>query len=137
MTNDLDNRRDPVARRAARPYLRDVTIGVVAYAVLLVLAVTVGDLEGDSPARLVWALLPVLPLAWVLVAVVRLLPRLDEYQRQLQLQALAVGFGAAMIAAVTVGFLAFAGVQGWWSSWAVFTVGMLGWALGTIPGRAR
>lgn len=87
--------------------------------------------------RIVWALLPVLPLAWVLVAVVRLLPRLDEYQRQLQLQALAVGFGAAMIAAVATGFLAFAGVQGWWSSWAVFAVGMLGWALGTLPGRAR
>ena len=137
MTSDLDNRGGRAERVAYRPYYRDLVIGMVAYGVLLAAAILFGDLEGDSPWRFAWALLPVLPLAFVLVSVVRLLPRLDEYQRQLQLQALAVGFGAAIIAALTTGFLAFAGLQGWWSSWVVFAVGMAGWAVGSVAARVR
>ncbi|GAB2975490.1 hypothetical protein [Frigoribacterium salinisoli] len=137
MTSDLDNRGGRAERAAHRPYYRDLTLGMVAYGLLLAAAIAFGDLEGDSPWRFAWALLPVLPLAFVLVAVVRLLPRLDEYQRQLQLQALATGFGAAVLAALATGFLAFAGLQGWWSSWVVLTVGMLGWAVGGVVARAR
>lgn len=103
---------------------------MAAYVVVLVLVVTFGGMDGNNPTRFAWALLPVIPLAWVIWAIVRHLRRIDELQSRQTYQGLSVGFGAAMLAAVTTGFLAIAGLDLRFSGWIIFAIGMLGWVLG-------
>ena len=69
-----------------------------------------GHLDGSSPSRFVWALLPVVPTLFIVRAVLRHVDRVDDYQRLLLLKGLGVGFAVAMVAAVTVGFLGAAGM---------------------------
>jgi hypothetical protein len=106
---------------------------MIGYGVVLGGVLAWGNLNGESPWRFLWAVLPLIPMLWVVRAVVRHLRRVDEYQRLLLLQGLGVGFVIAMIASVTVGFLGVAGLvlpaplaTG---GWIVFAVGMLGWAV--------
>lgn len=86
-----------------------------------------GHLDGTSPWRFGWALLPVIPALGLVRAVVRHVRRIDEYQRLLSLEGLAVGFAIAMIAAVTVGFLGIGGLPMRAAGWVVYAAGMAGW----------
>lgn len=127
MTSSLDNTTATGDRSRARAYYRDFVPGMVAYVLLLSAVVRWGHLDGSSPYRLGWALLPVLPALWTVRAVLRHLRRVDEYQRGLLLESLAVGFGVAMVAAVTTG-LAIAGLSSPLIPWTVYAAGMTGWA---------
>lgn len=95
-----------------------------------------GDLDGGSPWRFLWAVLPVVPALWIVRAVLRHVRRADEYQRLLMLQGLAGGFAVAMVASVTVAFLEIAGLRIDGTGWLIYGVGMLGWILtGAVAGR--
>ena len=87
-----------------------------------------GDLKGDGPWRVLWAVLPLLPVAWLVTVTVRRVRQLDEYQIKLLVPGLAVGFTAAIVAAITVGTLSAAGfaVPGA-AGWIVAVVGVLAW----------
>ena len=124
-------------RARARAYYRDFTPGMVGYGVVLGAVLAWGHLDGTSAWRWVWAVLPVLPAAWVVRAVVRHLHRVDEYQRLLLLQGLGVGFAVAMLAAVTVGFLGIAGLPMAAAGWVVYGAGMLAWLVASAVARAR
>lgn len=129
MTSNLDTGGRSAAERASSAaYLREFGVSMALYFVALAAMLIWGGLGSDDPARFAWVLLPVLPLLGVVAAVLRHLRRIDEFQRFVQLQGLSVGFGLAMAAAVTVGFLRFAGLDTGIDGWIVFTVGMLGWA---------
>jgi hypothetical protein len=133
MTSRLDSNRPSAGDRTrARAYNREFWPGMAAYAVVLAAVLTWGDLDGTSPWRFVWALAPVLPVAWTVWAVIRHERRIDEFQRLLLLQSIAVGFAVAMLSAVTLGFLAVAGLRLPDAPWFVFGAGMLGWALSGI-----
>ena len=54
-----------------------------------------------------------------------------DHQRELLLQGLAVGFGVAMVAALTVDFLSVAGLALPAAGWTIFGAGMMGWVAGT------
>ena len=137
MTSHLDTTQPSASERAtARAYNREFWPGMVAYALVLSAALTWGDLEGDSAWRFVWALAPVVPAAWLVRTVFRHVHRVDEYQRLLLLQSLAVGFAVAMLAAITLGFLAIAGLRFADAPWLMFAAGMLGWTVtGICAGR--
>ena len=138
MTSKLDTEpRTMSERTSARAYARDFWPGMVAYAVVLVATLTWGDLEGHSGWRFVWALAPVVPAAWLVRAVFRHVHRVDEYQRQLLLGSLALGFAAAMISAITLGFIAKAGLRFQDAPWLMFGAGMLGWAVTGIFASRR
>jgi hypothetical protein len=79
----------------------------------------------------------VLPALLVVRAVVRHLRRIDEYQRGLLLQGMSVGFGVAMVTAVTMGFLGIAGLGGVLTGWIVYGAGMLGWIVGSAVASRR
>ena len=133
MTSNLDRSDQSRGDRAkAWAYVREFVPAMVAYCVVLVLVVTFGDLDGTSPWRFLWAVLPVLPLIWVAVAVIRHLRRLDDYQQRLNLQALGVGFAVAMGAAITMGLLESAGLQTQVTGWITFGAGMFGWGITSI-----
>lgn len=109
---------------------------MLAYGVVLALVVVFGPLHGHSSWRILWALLPVLPVGWVLWAVIRHLRRVDELQQRLLLQGLGVGFAAAMLASITVGFLGIAGLNMRFAGWIVYGVGMLGWIIAATAAAA-
>jgi O-antigen/teichoic acid export membrane protein len=138
MTSSLDNGARSAGDRArALAYQRDFWPGMVGYALVLTAVLLWGRLDGTSPWRWLWSVLPVLPALLVVRAVARHLRRIDEYQRGLLLQALSVGFGVAMVTAVTMGFLGIAGLSGTVTGWIVYGAGMLGWIVGgAVVGRS-
>src|SRR3954452_16164751 len=130
MTRSLDGRRRSEGDRAkARAYNREFWPGMAAYMLVLAAVLRWGGLDGHSPWRFVWALAPVLPAAWTVAGVLRHVRRVDEYQRVLLLQSIAVGFAVAMLTAVTLGFLGIAGLSSAEAPWIVYLAGMLGWAI--------
>ena len=139
MTSDLDTRGTSRGDRArSHAYLREFVPAIAAYAVAVVAVGTWGGLDGDSPWRYAWALLPVVPVVLVVRAVVRALRRADEYARLLQLTDLAAAFAVAMVAAVALGMLAIAGapLRAELLPWLVFGAGMLTWAVrGALSAR--
>jgi integral membrane sensor domain MASE1 len=137
MTNKLVSQdRSDGDRAIFRAYQLEFWPGIIAYAVLLTGVLLWGDLDGQSPWRFAWAVVPVLPALWIVRAVLRHVRRIDDYQRLLLLQALGGGFAVAMIAAVTMAFLEIAGLRVEGVGWIVYGAGMLGWIItGTIAGR--
>lgn len=132
MTSKLDaNVRSRGDRARAHAYVRDFTPAIGAYVIAIAAVVIWGRLDGDSPWRFAWALLPVLPVLAVVRAVVRALRRADEYAQLVQLRGLAVGFAVTVVACVVLGMLAIAGLSTPAGPWMVFGAGMLSWAVAT------
>jgi hypothetical protein len=76
--------------------------------------------------------LPLAFLLWLVVAVVKSFQRADEYQQRVQLEAMAVGFGATMITAAVFLFLESApikvdGILSTGPGGLVWLAGTLGW----------
>jgi hypothetical protein len=87
MTSDLDSSSNSRGDRArTRAYLRDFLPGIGGYLVVLALVVKFGNLDGSSPWRFLWAVLPVIPALWCLRAVARHIGRIDDYQQRLLLK---------------------------------------------------
>jgi hypothetical protein len=138
MTSNLDSRgRSEGDRARNRAYQREFWPGMVAYVVLLAGVIAWGGLDGHSPWRYVWALLPVLPAAWTVRVVLRHVRRVDEFQRLLLLQSLAGGFAVAMLTSLTLGFLAIAGLRPAATGWIVYGAGMLAWAVSGAVAQRR
>ncbi len=75
---------------------RDALPGLAVLA-LAVLAMFVFDDPGPDAGTGIWAVLMLAATGLFMWAVVRSLQRADEYQRMLQLQALAVGFAVVVV----------------------------------------
>lgn len=114
-------------RRERTQYLKEFGPAIGGYVVVLIAVLTLVDEDADG-AR-VWYLLPVVPMVFAGLAVYRSVQRSDEYGRLVQLEAMALGFAAAMLAAVTIGFLGVTGVAWTFAGWLVFGAGMFTWAL--------
>lgn len=128
MTSFLDRTsRSDGDRARSRAYQWDFWPSMLAYAVVLSAVLKWGHLDGHSPWRFVWSVLPVIPALWTVRAVLRHVHRIDDYQRLLLLQGLSVGFALAMIASLTLGFLGIAGLPMRSAGWIIYGVGMAGW----------
>jgi hypothetical protein len=113
--------------RQRSAYRRDFIPSILGYVVVLAVSLSLAGEAVDSTGEWVLVMLPVVPALWAVRAVVRQLRRLDEYQRMLQLEAMAVGFGVAMVAAITVGFVGVAGSATLAAGWIIYGAGMLAW----------
>jgi hydrogenase-4 membrane subunit HyfE len=117
--------------------MRDAIPAVIALIVLEGI-VAVADLDaGSNGWHLAIALSPLLAGLWLVWVQVRTLRRCDEYQRSVQLEAMSVGFGVAMLVAMTGGLLDGADV-GSSSQYLqlTFISGILSW-VGALAIRAR
>jgi hypothetical protein len=137
MTSRLDTGSSSRGDRArSRAYLREFFAWMAGYVVVLVAVLLWGGLGGTSPLRFVLAALPAVPAAGVAWAVLRHVHRIDEYQRRILLEGLAAGFAVAMLAAITLGLLAAAGLVLPSGPWIIYGAGMVTWAIaGTVAGR--
>ncbi|MEZ5243663.1 MAG: hypothetical protein R2707_01090 [Acidimicrobiales bacterium] len=108
-------------------YLREFLPAIALFGILQAIVEITVD-ENTTGARL-WVLLPVLPMIGVAVALYRAVQRADEYGRIVMLECMALGFGAAMITAMALGFLGGIGSTWAWGGWLVFGAGMTTWGL--------
>jgi hypothetical protein len=123
-----------------RAGLRDVVPGLVAL-VAIQASLVLFDPDGRANAlNVVWSLLPLAPALWLVWAQLRSLRRADEYQRVLQLEAMAIGFAVAMVLALLGGLLDAARIGSARQSLQLtFIVGTVAWlgALAVKTARAR
>lgn len=124
-------------RDRARAYFVEFFPPMIGYGLLIGAAALWGGMSGHSPARFAWALLPAIPAAFVIRAVVRHVRRADEFQRRQLLAGQSVGFGVAMLVAVTMGLLEAAGLRTVGDAWFIYVAGMLGWAVTSAALRLR
>jgi hypothetical protein len=113
-------------------------VGIAVY-VTAVIGIALALKANLIPKALLYpvALVPVIPISYALVAQVRLTRCLDELQRTIQLEGLAISSGATGIIALSYGFLqAFANAPN--LSWIyVYPLLAFTWAIGMMIARAR
>lgn len=93
---------------ASRAYTRELLIAMAAYVVTVLVTVKLTP-DIDPVFRVPFVLIPLIPAAFALRAYLRFLGRMDELGRRIQLEALAIGFGAAGMLTFAYGFLENAG----------------------------
>jgi hypothetical protein len=86
--------------------LRRMAFGLIFFLVVLFGAYALLDLGLQSPWDILTALAPTLPGFYLFYVVGSAISLLEERQRQIQLEGLAVGFGIALVAALGIGMLA-------------------------------
>jgi len=111
-----------VTKGAGRRYLIEFGGAMLAYAVVLVVAVTLlNNTDPGSGWRVPLALAPMAPVVFVLFAFVRYFGRMDELQRRVQLEALAFAFGGTALITFGYGFLQVVGFPqvSWFFVWPI------------------
>lgn len=121
-----------------RRYRFDLFVSLAAYGVLLVAVNLIADRIGTSnrPLLVLLAVTPMIPVAFVVAAVVRYLSNCDELERQIQLTSLAITVGATAFITFTYGFLEGAGFPRL-SMFAVWPVMAAAWLASSIALRLR
>ena len=112
-------------------YLVEMTAIFVLYSVLLLLSLRWLSAHPVSPWRIPVALAPMLPSLLIVVAVVRYLRRVDELQRQIQLEALGFAFAGTALITFGYGFLEGVGFPRV-SAFVVWPIMGALWLLGTL-----
>jgi hypothetical protein len=129
-THERKSRSDVAQEQAA---VRDV---VPAMVVLLMLqgSLILLDPHGEVTVwYLLWSFSPLAPALWLIWAQLRGLGRADEYQRVIQLESMAIGFGSVILLSLIGGLLDAAKLGDPRTSLQVtFTGGVLIWATALI-----
>ena len=112
-------------------------VGLAAYAATLLASQRLlsGGIE-TGPARILIALSPMLPAAFICGVVVRSIRHLDEMQRKLQFEALALSFAGTALITFGYGFLEGVGFPKV-SMFAVWPLMGTVWFIGVMIGRLR
>ncbi|QFT01732.1 hypothetical protein FIV06_30145 (plasmid) [Labrenzia sp. THAF191b] len=112
-------------------------VGLATYAAMLIVSqwVIAGGIE-SKPAGILIALSPMLPAAFICGVIIRSIRRLDEMQRKLQFEALALSFAGTALITFGYGFLEGAGFPKL-SMFAVWPLMAAIWFVGVMIGRLR
>lgn len=122
--------------KASRTYVVEFGAAMLAYVIVLLASVWLLNRDPQSPWRLAIALAPVIPAIFALVAFVRFLGRMDELQRRIQFDAIALSFGATAILTFAYGFLEAVGFPRLSWIWILPLMVML-WGLGAVIASMR
>src|SRR5215471_15537895 len=108
-------------KQAVRWYLLAMGLPLAAYVVVLVGVIKILQNFELGPFKYLLVLTPMLPLVFVITAVLRALRMADELQRRIHLEALAIAFAASAFVTFAYGFLEGAGLPhiGWIYVWPV------------------
>jgi hypothetical protein len=122
--------------RAGTLYAKQLTSGIVLYAIVLFASIRI---LSSAPAvwwRIPVAIAPMFPALLIVIAVTKAFARLDELQREIQLESLAFAFAATAVLTFAYGFLEGVGFPhaNWTFVWPV----MAGtWLLGLLIARRK
>lgn len=117
-------------------YYLELTITLVLYTVLLMASLAWLRTHPTSSWRSVIALMPMLPALFMPVVVVRYLRRIDELQRQIQLEALGFAFAGTAVITFGYGFLEGVGFPRA-SAFTVWPIMAVLWVIGGFLSRRR
>jgi hypothetical protein len=95
---------------STKRYLKEFLGAMAGYAAIVPVSIFLLQRFGDSPLRVIFAVLPVIPSAFAMGAVIRSFRGLDELQRRIHFEALAFSFLATCLLTLTWGFLQNAGL---------------------------
>jgi hypothetical protein len=104
---------------------------MICYGIVLIISLKLIPSVTRGWLQVLVAIAPVVPVIFVLASIVRLLSRIDEMQRRIHLEAMALAAGITALLALTCGFLENAGMprlSGFWTFasisllWAVFAI---------------
>ena len=128
----------PMSKDALARWSRRFLALALATAVAIVAAAWVGrHFPPRSPARIAIALVQGAASAVLIVAIARPLRHLDELQRRIQLEALALAFAGTGILGTSYGFLINAGLPEIdWGSW-IWPVMTVLWVVGLVVASRR
>jgi hypothetical protein len=111
-----------------RAAVRDTMPALVTLVVVQGSLVLLDPDGGASGWNLLWSVLPLVPALRLVWAQLRSLRRADEYQRIVQLEAMAIGFGTVIVLSLAGGLLDGAGIGDPRQSLQVtFILGILAW----------
>ncbi len=114
---------------AKRQYKVRFTIAMIAY-VAIVIPVTAAANHAAGPWKIVLALTPLIPLVVVFVSAVQMIRGIDELERQIHIEALAIAAGVTALLAVTYGFLEVAHFPRP-SAWFTYSTVLIAWLIAT------
>jgi hypothetical protein len=126
-------------QRVARRYYVEFGISMAAYVAGIMGSRMLlhGPMRHAEPGwQVAIAVVPVVPVVFVLAAVVRLVRSTDELCRQILVDSLAIAGGATALIAVTYGLIEgerFGHLSAWWT----YTTFMVAWGIATIFVRRR
>ena len=116
---------------AHRRYVIQLALAMICYGIVLIISLKLIPSVTRGWLQVLVAIAPVVPVIFVLASIVRLLSRIDEMQRRIHLEAMALAAGITALLALTCGFLENAGMprlSGFWTFasisllWAVFAI---------------
>lgn len=112
-------------------------LGLCAYVGMLGLSqrLLAGETAGEG-MQILLSLAPMLPAIFLCVVIIRMIRRMDEMQRKLQVEALALAFAGTALLTFGYGFLEGAGLPRL-SMFAVWPVMAGLWVVGVLVGRFR
>ena len=92
--------------KVTKRYLREFWLALAAYLVAIVFSVNLIDQTPvGSLLRILWVVVPIIPIGFVLVIFLRYLNDVDELQQRIQLQAIAFSAGAISMLTFAYGVL--------------------------------
>lgn len=115
---------------AKRRYTLRFWVAMAAYAIVVFASVHWLNQGVSGRWRVVVALTPLVPIAVVFASFVDFMQNIDELERQIHLEALAIAAGVTALLAVTYGFLEVAHLPRP-SAWFTYSVVMLAWLIAT------
>lgn len=118
-------------------FLIEFGLGMAAYAIFLIvsLRLLVGGID-DQVLRTAVSLLPIIPCGLICWAIVRQLRHIDEMQRTIQIEALAIAFAATALLTFSYGFLENVGFPKL-SMFAVWPLMSTFWVIGLLITQSR
>jgi hypothetical protein len=115
----------------SKTYTREFLTAMIAYAVVLIVSVSLlQHVPSDAWWRIPLALTPIIPIFFALRAFLRFFHRIDELQKRIQLEAIALSFGVTCVVTFGYGVLEYAGFPALNWTW-VPTFMMVFWGIGT------
>jgi ABC-type spermidine/putrescine transport system permease subunit II len=115
--------------QAQRRYIVAMAVAMTVYVVVLCGALTlVGRFEPQGVLRYALLMAPLVPVAFVGVAVLRYFRETDEFERRIMTESLAIAAGVTAFLSVTYGFLENTGLPPL-SAWYTWMVLMGSWLI--------
>ena len=119
-----------------RRYIFKLTGSLLAYAIVLGASLSFLKAHPESSWRIPITLAPVIPVVFMIIAVIRGVHQMDEMHKQIQLEALDFAFCATVLLSISYGFLENIGFPS--VNWMFVGCGMVGlWGIGVAIASMR